>query len=79
LRFAEDKAREFLLHDLASEPHVILVDARPSRHALRGLSFDILAFYLEDPRIREIWAGYGEIDPVQGFRVFLRQDRARAG
>ncbi len=75
LRFAEDKARTFLLHDLAAEPQIILVDARTSRHALRGLSFDILAFYLEDPRTREIWAGYEEIEPVQGFRVFLRRDR----
>lgn len=78
LRFAEDRAHAYLLHDLGAEPRIILVDARPSRHALRGLSFDILDFYLEEPRIRDIWSGYGEIEPIQGFRVFLRHDSGDA-
>ena len=74
LRFAEDQAHAYLLHDLRAEPRIILVDARPSRHAMRDLSFDILDFYLEEPRIRDIWSSYAEVEPVQGFRVFLRRD-----
>ncbi len=78
LRFAEEKARDFLLHDLAADPRLVLVDARPSRHAIRGLDFDILSFYLEEPRIREIWSHYRELDQVGGFRVFLRREEGGA-
>jgi hypothetical protein len=56
----------------ASAPALILVDAREYRHAMEGLDFDILAFYLENPEIRALWANYRELMPVHGFRVFVR-------
>lgn len=79
LRYAEEKAHSFLLRDLAFSPRLVLVDARPIRHAIGDLTFDILAFYLEEPRIREIWSRYRELEPVHGFRVFLLRDPDVAG
>lgn len=69
----ERTARQFVLDDLIRfDPALVLVDDRPKRFALRTTSFDMLGFYLEDPRFREIWTGYTELPSVHGFRVFVR-------
>jgi hypothetical protein len=69
----ERTAWDMLRQELSmAAPALILVDAREGRHALEDLDFDILAFYLEDRAIRELWQAYVELAPVQGFRVFVR-------
>ncbi len=77
LRLAEDRAHAFLLHDLALQPRLILIDARPWKHGIGTLEFDILAFYLEHPKIRAIWRRYRELDPAWGFRVFVADEAVR--
>jgi hypothetical protein len=73
LHAIEQTARTMLREELArARPALVLVDARPERHALRGLDFDILAFYLEEPQFRALWANYAEQAPLHGFRVFVR-------
>jgi hypothetical protein len=73
LRDVEQTAWTMLRQELAeSSPGLVLVDTRAYRHALEGLDFDILAFYLENPQIRALWANYAELAPVHGFRVFVR-------
>ena len=72
----ERMARQFVLDDLIRfEPALVLVDQRSRRYALQDSAFDILGFYLEDPRFREIWARYTEISSMHGFRVFIRTSR----
>ncbi|TDQ82143.1 hypothetical protein A8950_1965 [Dongia mobilis] len=72
LAFAEEKARSFILHDLAGKPGIVVLDAGQRRHAIEASNFDILAFYNEDPAFREIWRNYREAEPIGRFRIFLR-------
>lgn len=72
----ERAAHQFILDDLIRfEPALVLIDQRPRRYALRNSTFDILDFYLEGARFREIWARYTEISSMHGFRVFIRTSR----
>ena len=72
LSFAERQARAFILHDLAAEPEIVLVDAAKRRHAMGDSGFDFLDFYLEEPEFRVLWGSYREIENVGRFRVFIR-------
>jgi hypothetical protein len=70
----EQTAWRMLREELAAHaPGLILVDARSDRHALHGMDFDILAFYLEDPQTRALLQPYVEQQPVGGFRVLARR------
>ena len=75
LQFAEEHARSFLLHDLALEPRIILVDAQSWKHGIGDIDFDILEFYLEDPQTRALWRDYREIEPLSEYRVFVRMEQ----
>jgi hypothetical protein len=69
----ERSAHQFVIEDFNRfDPTIILVDARSVRHALQDSSFDILRFYLEDPRFERIWSEYEELPPLHGFRVFVK-------
>lgn len=74
LSFAEEHARAFVMHDLAQRPDVVLIDARPVRHAIGTSRFDFLSFYLEDPAFGSAWRAYSERPPVGSFRVFARDE-----
>jgi hypothetical protein len=74
LRYAQDQAWAFLIRDLSLQPDMVVVDAKLQHHGISG-EFDILAFYLEDPRLRQLWSEYREAEPLSGFRIFIR-DRA---
>lgn len=77
LRYAEDQARAFLIRDLSLQPDIVLLDAGLRHHGISG-EFDILAFYLEDPTLRQLWSDYREAEAVSGIRIFIR-DRVQDG
>lgn len=69
----ERAAHHFVIEDMRRfRPALVLLDDRDKRYALRGSDFDMLEFYLEDARFREIWSAYFELAPLHGFRVFVR-------
>jgi hypothetical protein len=75
---AERNAREFILHDLAAKPDLVIVDTDSARHTVSRDDFDFLAFYREDPRFRAAWSHYREVKPIFGFRLFVRnQEQGR--
>ena len=63
LAFAEAKAREAVLRDLATRPSLVLIDVQPVRHAIGEDPTDFLAFYLEDPAFAAAWQAY---EPIAG-------------
>ncbi len=74
LRFAEKKAIEDILQDLAKKPAVILIDVAPRRFAVGGAKFDFLAFYEEDRRFRAAWADYVKLpDKVGRYDAYVRR------
>ncbi len=76
-RFAEGMEREYVLDDLARKPHFVLVDAFPKQHGVRDPSFDLLAFYGEDPRFAKHWRAYRELPRIGTIRVFERDGMKR--
>ncbi|WP_394707436.1 hypothetical protein [uncultured Celeribacter sp.] len=71
LALAEASERAAALRDLARSPKLVLVDARPLRHAIGDLPMDFIAFYQEDPAFAQIWAHYTEIPScAPGIRAF---------
>lgn len=72
LEFAEDREHATLRRDATPPPDLILVDARPFRHAIFDSKFDFLEFYNEDPWFREFLRKYRilESSPV-GFHAFV--------
>ncbi len=73
LAAAERMERAAALTDLAGKPDLILVATGRTRHAIRGSTFDFLAFYLEDPAFRAVWSQYREIGGApDDFRAFVR-------
>lgn len=76
LALAERGAREFILHDLADVPGVVIVDADSQRHTSSIGNFDFLAFYSEDARFRAAWAPYREVGRIKTWRVFARSEDA---
>ena len=76
LAFAERKAREAMLRDLALAPDVVLIDQRSDRHAIGLARFDYLDFYLEDRRFRKAWDAYEQVAPAPaGFAAYVRKKR----
>lgn len=70
-RFAEAKAHEALLRDLRLKPHLILVDENEIRHAIGAISFDFMAFYQEDPKIRALMGAYRRLENApKGFAAY---------
>ena len=68
----ESHAREFIMHDLAAKPGLVLIDRNAARHTVGSKDFDILAFYQEDPGFRQVWRHYREIESIGQFRQFVR-------
>ena len=68
----ESHARQFVMHDLAAKPNLVLIDKDAARHTVGAADFDILAFYQEDPAFRQIWRSYREIEPIAEYRQFVR-------
>lgn len=52
-------------------PTVVFAEAGGPRLGMNGRSFDDIAFYLKDPRFREIWASYEEYPPLGPLRIFV--------
>lgn len=74
LAFAERKAREAVMRDLAKSPDVVLIDRREYRHAIGGSKFDYLSFFMEDPAFRRAWSAYEQADsPPAGFAAYVRR------
>lgn len=74
LAFAEQHARAFILHDLSQDPRLVIIDTNARRHTRGPGDFDILAFYLEDPRFAAIWSSYREVGSIGTYRLFARRD-----
>lgn len=68
----ERHARDFILHDLAALPDLVLIDSNSGRHTVNSQRFDFLAFYLEDPAFRRAWGAYEEIESLGSYRQFVR-------
>jgi hypothetical protein len=77
-RLIEQHARDFILHDLAARPDLVLIDTDSRGHTRGPANFDFLAFYEEDPKFRTIWSSYREIEPIGKFRQFVRVADRRA-
>ena len=77
LELAEATEHAAMGRDMGQAPAVVLVDARPDRHAIGPLEMDFVAFYREDPAFDRIWSGYTEIPScAPGIRAFaLNKDR----
>lgn len=75
LAFAERHARAFILHDLSQDPDLVVIDTNAARHTRSPRDFDILGFYLEDPRFAARWSAYREARPVGAYRLFVRGAR----
>jgi hypothetical protein len=74
LGFAETKAREAMMRDLAKSPDVVLIDRRQYRHAIGDSKFDYLDFFMEDPAFRRAWSAYQEASsPPAGFAAYVRK------
>ena len=67
----EKHARDFIMHDLAAKPTLVLVDTDSRGHTRGPANFDFLKFYEEDPKFREVWRSYREVEPVGSFRQFV--------
>lgn len=67
----EKHARDFILYDLRSRPTLVLIDKDSRGHTRGPANFDFLAFYNEDPKFREIWRSYREVEPISHFRQFV--------
>lgn len=78
LRRAEELAYAFLRRDLMARPRLVLVDAARPMHAVADPGFDLLDFYLADPRIRAQWRSYEELPPLYRYRVFRRREGSAA-
>jgi hypothetical protein len=74
LAFAETKARQAMMRDLAKSPDVVLIDRRENRHAIGDSKFDYLNFFMEDPAFRRAWSAYQQADsPPEGFAAYVRK------
>ena len=73
---ADREARDFILHDLARRPGLVMIDTDSRRHTTGPSDFDFLAFYLEDPRFRRLWAGYREVKSLGQYRLFVLTGQA---
>ena len=79
LGFAERKAREAMMRDLATAPDVVLVDLRDVRHAIGRSKFDYLQFFMEDPAFRTAWADYEPAtSSPTGFAAYVRKRGGRS-
>lgn len=72
LAFAERNAREFILRDLNGAPKLVIIDTDSARHTVSPKDIDFLAFYWEDARFRRAWTPYREVEPLGGYRLFVR-------
>jgi hypothetical protein len=72
-KLAETIERNLMLNDLRRKPSVVLLDARPVKHALSKTPFNLLAFYLEDGDFRTQWSQFREVQPIGSIRVFVRK------
>ena len=52
-------------------PSIVLADNSRYRLGMNGRQFDDVAFYLTDPRFRQIWANYEEYPQMGPLRVFV--------
>ena len=73
LEVAERHAREFILHDLSHAPDLVIIDTDSARHTVSPADFDFLSFYQEDARFRAAWVRYREVEPLDGYRLFIRR------
>lgn len=77
LQFAQRQTRDRLLEDLSTRPELVLVDVRPYRHAIGQSKFDVLSFYLKDPRIAAKWKDYRKLNSApDGFLAYQRIGRS---
>gem|GEM_PF-3834493 len=71
LALAETAERAAILKDLSHRPALVLLDARPHRHAIETSDIDFLTFYGVDPAFDQIWQSYQEIPScAPGIRAF---------
>jgi hypothetical protein len=54
-------------------PSFVFGERSLGRLGMNGRPFDDLAFYLADPRFRQIWSDYEEYPPIGPLRVFVRR------
>lgn len=75
LERAERNARDFILHDLSHAPNLVIIDTDSARHTISRGNFDFLSFYQEDARFRAAWKPYREVQPLDGYRLFVRDGK----
>lgn len=74
---AAEYQRRIVVEDFHRRPpKIVFAERTLARLGMGGRPFNDIAFYLSDPRFREIWANYEEYPPIGPFRVFIRRDAA---
>lgn len=75
---AGEYQRRIVVEDFERRPpSIVFAERTLARLGMNGRPFDDIAFYLSDPRFRQIWARYEEYPPMGPFRVFVLRDTAR--
>jgi len=72
---AAEYQRRMVVEDFERRPPSIVFAEGPGipRLGMNGRQFDDIAFYLTDPRFKEIWANYEEYPSLGPLRVFVRR------
>lgn len=71
---AADYQRRIVIEDFERRPpSIVFAERSVARLGMNGVQFDDIAFYLRDPRFRQIWQNYEEHPPMGPLRVFVRK------
>ena len=71
-----DLARNSVLEDFErNRPELVIVHDSPAKNYFRGLPFDYVAWYSQDPRFAAIWRDYEKVGSVDAAHVALYRRR----
>jgi hypothetical protein len=72
---AADLQRRMVVEDFERRPpSIVFAERNRARLGMNGRQFDDVAFYLTDPRFKQIWENYQEYPPMGSLRVFVLRE-----
>ncbi|HET8535396.1 MAG TPA: hypothetical protein VFL74_07575 [Sphingomicrobium sp.] len=75
---SERENRDLLDRLARKPPAIIVVDNKRRKLGIADPHFSYIAYFSRYPAFRALWADYREIEPIGGFRVFVRKSSAGA-
>jgi hypothetical protein len=75
---SERENRDLLDRLAQKPPAIIVVDSKRRKLGIADPHFSYIAYFSRYPAFRALWADYREIEPIGGFRVFVRKSSAIA-